>query len=561
MQLLNFLHVHKGVYKLRNVRGSSLPQLPNEIVKNARKTRLDSFAVALEGWRRGLKLKWYTKDSKHFQDMIIFGVNPPGRLYSLSSGKKTHYFFRTRGDKVSNEAVELVADKGVTKEVLAKANVPVPQGKGFSEDATDEELIEYSKTLDYPLVFKPTDASLGDGVVTNIKNHEEFLDALHYVRHELGYKEVVIEQHVKGPEYRLYVIDDQVIGAYNRIPANITGDGIHTIEELIELKNYERRRNARLNSCLINIDVEIEEYIAKKGYTLSSVPKRGEYILLRGKTNISSGGDPIDVTDKISDEIKEIAVKAVKAIPGLHHAGVDIIVNESENIKHPAVVLEINATAQIGGILYPLKGKARNIPAAIIDYYFPETKGIDTSKSKIYFDMSTVLEPMENRAALEVEVAPAPQGKLFAKRYLVTGNVAKETYHRFLKKEALERNLHGHVKSLAFDEIEIIVAGKDQAAVENFKNVIRRYPQGSSIKKIKSENWNEPVAVGFDILEMYHATTVRSARHTLRRMEKEYIRLTRRKERLEKDIAHILNSTSWNIMNPFRRLSRKLKNN
>src|SRR5690625_3660948 len=85
----------------------TLPQLPNDIVTKARKTRLCSYSVALEGWRRGLKLKWYTRDSEHFQDMIIFGVNPPGRLFSLSSDKRTHYFFRTRGDKVTNEAVEL----------------------------------------------------------------------------------------------------------------------------------------------------------------------------------------------------------------------------------------------------------------------------------------------------------------------------------------------------------------------------------------------------------------------------------------------------------------------
>mgnify|MGYP001480162955 FL=1 len=538
---------------MKNTIGVSLPQLPNEIVRNARKTRLDSFAVALEGWRRGLKLKWYTKDSEHYQDMIIFGVNPPGRLFSLSSDERTHYFFRTRGDKVSNEAVQLVDDKGVTKEILAKANVPVPQGKGFSADVSDEELIAYSKTLEYPIVFKPTDASLGDGVVTNITSDEEFLEALQYVRHELGYEEVIIEQHVDGPEYRLYVVDDKVIAAYNRIPANITGDGVHTVEELIELKNYERRQNARLNSCLIHIDPEIMEFIHKKGYDLSSVPKKGEYIQLRGKTNVSIGGDPIDVTDEISDEIKEIAVNALKAIPGLPHAGVDIIINENKNLSVPAVVLEINATAQIGGILYPLRGKARDIPGAIIDYYFPETKGIDTSESNIYFDMSTVLEPMENRAALEVEVAPAPLGRLYAKRYIVTGKVDKESYHRFLKKEALDRELHGYVKSTAFDEIEIVVAGKDRTKVDEFKRVITQYPRSSSVKKIKSEMWDEPVTVGFDIFEMYSATSFRSARHTLRRMEKEYIRLTRRKERLEKDIGHILNSTSWKLMQPFRK--------
>src|SRR5690625_679523 len=349
----------EGGYNLKKVRGVCLPQLPNEIVTNARKTRLDAFAVALEGWRRGLKLKWYTKDSPHFNDMIIFGVNPPGRLFSLSSEQRTHYFFRTRGDKVASSAVELAADKGVTKKILDSKGVPVPQGKGFSEEATDKEIIEYSETLPFPLVCKPTDASLGMGVVTNINSKDEFIKALNYIRYELEYKEVIVEQHVHGKEYLLYVIDDKVVAAYNRIPANITGDGKHTIEELIKLKNFERRKNSRLNSCLIDIDNEIIEFIEKKEYTLDSIPKRGEYLLLREKTNISIGGDPIDVTDEISDEMKEIAIQSINAIPGLIHAGVDIINNVDEQGNSFSYVIEINATAQIGGILYPLKGKAR----------------------------------------------------------------------------------------------------------------------------------------------------------------------------------------------------------
>lgn len=538
-----------------------MPQLPNEIVVNARRTRLDAFAVALEGWRRGLKLKWYTKDSEHFKDMIIFGVNPPGRLFSLSSSERTHYFFRTRGDKVTNEAVELAADKGVTKEILAKAKVPVPQGKGFTAEATDEEIIQFSRSLTYPIVCKPTDASLGMGVVTNLQNEIEFKNALHYVRHELGYDEIIVEEHAQGKEYRFYVVEDEVIAVYNRIPANITGDGIHTIEELIEMKNYERRQNARLNSCLIHIDNEIKSFINEKGYDLDSVPKRGEYILLREKTNVSIGGDPIDVTDEIDDELKQIAVDAVKAIPGLYHAGVDIIVNDAEGEERTAVVLEINATAQIGGILFPLRGKARNIPAAIIDYYFPETKGIDTTNSKIYFDMSTVLEPMENRSALEVEVAPAPLGKLYAKKFSVKGNVTSESYHRWLKRQALDLGLHGHVKTVVFDEIEIVVAGTDQQKVKQFKHIIPKYTRGTKVTRIDAEVWNEPVTVGFDILEIYEISRKGSGQHTLRRMEKEQIRLTRLRDRVQKDINHILNSTSWKVTKPLRLIKEKLRDN
>lgn len=540
--------------------GISLPQLTGDIVKNARKTRLDAFAVALEGWRRGLKLTWYTKDSKHFDDMIIFGVNPPGRLFSLSSEEKTHYFFRTRGDKVSNEAVEVGSEKDETKEILKEKGVPVPLGKGFPPETTDEEIIEYSKTIDYPIVFKPTNASQGDGVVTNIQDDEGFMKALKYVRHDLGYEEVIVEQHVEGEEYRVYVVDDKVVAIYNRKPANIIGDGKHDIEELIGLKNRERRKNARLNSCLIEMDIEILEFIQEAGYALTSIPEKGERIYLRQKTNVSTGGDPLDATDDLSDEIKEIAVNALKAIPGFTHGGVDIIVNENRAQNVPAVVIELNPTAQIGGALFPLRGTARDVPGAIIDYYFPETADIDTKNSKVYFDFINVLEPLENRSALEVEVSSAPMGKLNVKRFVVTGQVQRHSYHRWLKQNALDRNLHGYVKNTVFNEIEIVIAGTDTAVISEFKEQITNYPQASKVEKVTEEKWDEPVTVGFEITEKYNTRSIKSVQHALRRMNKDLTHLKKQRDRVVKDNKHILNSTSWKYTAPLRNLSEKVKN-
>lgn len=539
--------------------GISLPQLTADVVKNARKTRLDAFVVAIEGWRRGLTLKWYTKDSGHFDDMIVFGVNPPGRLFSLSNGEKTHYFFRTRGDLVSNEAVEIGSEKDETKEILKEKGVPVPLGKGFPSEATDEEIIEYAKTIDYPLVLKPTNASQGDGVVTNIQDRTGFLKALNYIRYDLEYDEVIVEQHVEGEEYRVYVVDDEVVAIYNRKPANIIGDGKHDIEELIGLKNRERRKNARLNSCLIEMDIEILEFIQEAGYALTSIPEKGERIYLRQKTNVSAGGDPLDATDDLSDEIKQIAIDALKAIPGFTHGGVDIIVNENRKQNVPAVVIELNPTSQIGGALFPLRGTARDVPGAIIDYYFPETAGMDTSKSKIYFDFINVLEPLENRSALEVEVSPAPMGKLHLKRFVVTGQVQRHSYHRWLKQNALDRNLHGYVKNTVFNEIEIVIAGTDTAVINEFKEQISNYTQASKVEKIVEENWDEPVTVGFEITEKYNTRSVKSVQHALRRMDKDLTHLKKQRDRVVKDNKHILNSSSWTYTRPLRALSRKMK--
>ncbi|MED3655571.1 acylphosphatase [Heyndrickxia sporothermodurans] len=537
-----------------------LPQLTNDIVASAKKTKLCAYSVALEGWRRGLKLKWYTSDSEKFKDMIVFGVNPPGRLFSLSSATTTHYFFRTRGDLVTNEAVEIGSDKDITKQYLERAGVPVPKGKGFPPDTLDSEIIDYAGKLGYPLVIKPKDASLGNGVVTNIKKDEELVKALIYVRQELGYDEIIVEQYVTGKEYRVYVVGDQVVAAYNRVPANVIGDGIHTISELIVLKNEERKKNARLYSCLIEIDKEILEFLQDAGYTFESIPEKGEQIFLRKKTNVSSGGDPVDVTDTLSTEIKKIAINALKAVPNLCQGGVDIIINEGDVVTDAAVVIELNPTAQIGGALFPLKGKSRNIPAVIIDYYFPETKGISTKKSKLYFDLNTALEPLQNRSAIETEVAPAPQGQLIAKKYVVTGKgVKRQSYHEWLKGKALDAGLNGYIKKLSTGEIEILVAGTNKKEISNFKQRLSKNPKNVVAKIIKESNYKKPVKIGFEISKGFKESSLKSIETAYKRMEKNYRDMQKQMKKIEKENKKIESSLSWRITKPLRKIGSTIK--
>src|SRR5699024_10087409 len=105
----------------------------------------------------------------------------------------------------------------------------------------------------------------------------------------------------------------------NRVPPNIVGDGVHTIRQLIEEKNKIKRQNPRLISCLIEINDETLESIHLKGYVLDSVLGEGEQLFLSEISNISIGGDPISVTDTIPDSVKNLAVKALHAVPGLEH--------------------------------------------------------------------------------------------------------------------------------------------------------------------------------------------------------------------------------------------------
>ena len=530
-----------------------LPHLSTEIVSGVQGNSLDAYAVALEGWRRGLTLRWHAKNSEKFNEITTWYVDQPGQLFSLSSKDKTHYFFRTRGDKVTNEAVAVGKDKERTKQVLKKKGVPTPEGRQFNENESNDAIRQYVTSLGFPVVLKPTDGSFGRGVVTNIKNKQDLEFALNYVRSELNIKNVIAEQYIPGEEYRIYVVGNQVVGAINRIPANIVGDGVSSIDMLIANKNKDRGLNPRLISCPLKVDEETARFIGQQGYTKTSIPKRNEKIFLSKKSNISFGGDPVDVLDELSEEIKEIAIHALKAVPGLEHGAVDIIINSDESNKESGYVLELNPTAQIGSILYPLKGKSRDVPRAIIDYYFPETKAL-YKKPYVYFDLHEVLTPIASQAAIVTEVANIQPKELIGKKYTIVGDVLSLAFHQKIKEKAIEQFLMGEISKIDDDTIDIVVVGQDTETVEQFKQYITELDDISQVKEIDEEDWNQPIKLGFEI-----QGGNKSLLTELDKLEDDLIKTKKEQKKLKKQYHNMLRSNSWKVTEPIRKLGEAIK--
>jgi D-alanine-D-alanine ligase-like ATP-grasp enzyme/acylphosphatase len=530
-----------------------LPHLSTEIVSEVQGNLLDAYAVALEGWRRGLTLRWHAKNSEKFNEITTWYVDEPGQLFSLSSKEKTHYFFRTRGDKVTNEAVAIGKDKERTKQALKKKGVPTPEGRQFHEDEPDEAVREYVSSLGYPLVLKPTDGSFGRGVVTNIKNKQDLEYALNYVRTELNIKNVIAEQYIPGEEYRIYVVGNQVVGAINRIPANIIGDGVSSIDMLVANKNKDRELNPRLISCPLKIDAETERFIGKQGYTKASIPKRNEKVFLSKKSNISSGGDPIDILDELSEEIKAIAVNALKSVPGLEHGAVDLIINPDESNEKSGYVLELNPTAQIGSILYPLQGKSRDVPNAIIDYYFPETKGL-LKKPLVYFDFHEVLAPIARKAAIVTEVANLQFKELIGKKYTVAGDIHRLAYHQKIKEKAIEQSLMGKISKIDSDKIDVVIVGQNKEAVEQCKQYIIELDDSSQVKEVSEEDWNQPIKLGFEI-----QGGKKSLLAELDKLEDDLIETRKEHKKLKKQYHNMLRSNSWKVTEPIRKFGGTIK--
>lgn len=473
--------------------------LTKVMLKGARGFNLDAYVMALEGWRRGLTLTWYY-DAEEVTDMKIIGFNPLGKSFSLYSKdtEKTHCFYRSRGDKVANEAVDIVQDKHLAKSYFNKVDVPTPNGITFKKSLDDSEILRLIResNLEYPLVIKPVLGSLGKGVVTNVINDAELFEGLDYIRRSYEYEDLIVEQYVKGKEYRVYVVGDQVVAATEKIPANIIGDGINTIEHLIEMKNETRKDNPYLARKMIKKDESLLKHLKKNNLNLEIVPEQGDQIRLKGQANISAGGDPVDVTDSLNDTIKQIAINAVKAIPGLLHAGVDVISND-DNV----VVIEVNATADISMHLFPIEGTPRNVPEHIIDYYFPETKGLALNRTKIYFDYREITEILRNKFAQEITITDAPNGELYKTRYIVLGEVQKVGYRAWIRGQAIKRGIHGYTRNLKNGNVVVVVGSHDKMAVENFEKICKKGPVRAKVTEVKRLEWNSPIRVGFEILK------------------------------------------------------------
>jgi len=344
-----------------------------------------------------------------------------------------------------------------------------------------------------PFVLKPTFGSLGKGVTTNIQTKEFFKESLEYIKETFDYSDFIAEQHIEGEDIRVYVVGDEIAAATKRIPANVTGDGTSSIKELIVAKNTSRKENPHTVTRLIKIDDRMKDYLKKQNLQLSHVPDKGETVYLKGESNISAGGDSIDVTDSIRPDVREVAVGAVKAIPNLHHAGVDMIVNDED-----AVVIEINSTGSTALHTFPLFGEAQNVAEKIIDYYFPETKN-QIRSNMFYFDYRIILKQLRSNSIKQIEITDAPVGELYAKRYIISGKVQKVDYRIWAENNAIREGLHGYARNLKNGDVAVVVAGLDKYKVDNFKHLCYKGPERASVKNVREFVWKSRIRIGFEI--------------------------------------------------------------
>ncbi|SFU52497.1 cyanophycin synthetase [Halomonas korlensis] len=263
-------------------------------------------------------------------------------------------------------------DKDWTRQVLGDAGIPVPRGWAC---ASLEEALDAANEIGYPVAVKPVIGNHGRGVSTNILDDQALREAFAIAAHRNP--SVIVENYIKGEDHRLLVIDGKLVAAARRRPAHVIGDGVATLQALIDRENQDPRRGIGHENLLtrIQIDEQSLRLIEQQHLTLDSVVPHDAVVLLKPTANLSTGGTATDITEDVHPEVKYVAERIARLI-GLDIIGIDLL---AETLTEPledqsAAVVEVNAGPGFRMHLSPTHGKGRDIGPHVVDMLFPDSE-------------------------------------------------------------------------------------------------------------------------------------------------------------------------------------------
>jgi len=290
-------------------------------------------------------------------------------LVQLGYGVNQKRIQATIASTTSSIAVELACDKEETKNLLEASEIPVPRGRIVYDE---EDLKAAIDKIGYPIVTKPVNGNHGKGATTDIRTWEDAVVGLEAAK-KYG-RAVICERFITGRDFRALVIDYKFVAAALRTPASVTGDGTHTIQELIDIVNSDPRRGYGHEKVLtsIKVDAFTMDILDKKGYTLDTVLTSGEELWLKPTANLSTGGTATDVTDFVHPN-NVMMCERIARIIGLNICGIDIMAPDLSTPLNESggAVLEVNAAPGFRMHLDPTEGLPRNVAEPVIDMLYP----------------------------------------------------------------------------------------------------------------------------------------------------------------------------------------------
>jgi len=259
-------------------------------------------------------------------------------------------------------------NKVITKQILEEHGIRVPSGFDYPDRKTAKA--DFMLFKDKAVVIKPKSTNFGIGITIIKQNTDKLIfDRAIDIAFESD-SSILIEEFIEGKEFRIFVMNDEVVGILHRVPANVTGNGILTIRELVVDKNKDPLRGKGYHTPLEKIQLGEAEsiFLKAQGKDFESIPEDTEKVYLRENSNISTGGDSIDFTDEIPDSYKAIAVQAARAL-GVKITGLDMLIPDytQEATNENYAIIELNFNPAIHIHCHPYQGKNRKLNEKLLD--------------------------------------------------------------------------------------------------------------------------------------------------------------------------------------------------
>lgn len=254
-------------------------------------------------------------------------------------------------------------DKFLLKQELSAKDIPVPKYFSFSI-FSPTNLEEIFSKFEMPVIVKPRVGSRGRHTVTNIHTLDQFKRGVETVKELCGF--VSVEEHLQGDVCRATFVDGKLMGFYRGISPYVIGDGVKTIEELIQDK--DANRNERVEKVVVN--QEVKDYVARLGFSTGDVLPEGLRLSLTYRTGRLFGGATREMLDELHPSFIPILTKAAQVVD-LPVLGFDCIVPEPTAPANSQRwgIIECNTLPFIDLHYYALEGKPKNIAGAIWDMW------------------------------------------------------------------------------------------------------------------------------------------------------------------------------------------------
>ena len=294
-----------------------------------------------------------------------------GSLVQLGQGVYAQRIRATMTSRTGALAVDIAGDKDLTGTLLGSAGLPVPKQEVVR---TADAAVQAARSIGFPVVVKPLDGNHGRGVVLDLQSEDEVREAFGRAREESRRGYVVVESFVVGKDYRCLIVGGRMVAIAERVPAHVTGDGTHTVAELVEITNADPRRGVGHEKVLtkIKVDDAAVALVEEQGLCLDDVVPAGTVVKLALTGNMSTGGISIDRTFDAHPDNVEIAEEAARMI-GLDVAGIDFI---CPDITLPVrevggAICEVNAAPGFRMHTHPTVGEPQFVAKPVVDLLFP----------------------------------------------------------------------------------------------------------------------------------------------------------------------------------------------